>query len=734
MKSIFRCLSLCLLISGCGGPEVVRPSRPALTLDSMGLRLGELPRGVMLSDRHGGFLAGKLARGERAADLGWTVFGREVLAGLDIACGRTPATVTSAFIEPHRLSVSCDDGSDRTITPLETLPAGLHGFSVDVRARSARMIMLTPLGRDVPLAARGRGVWQASGGFLTVEGGPHQTFSGGAVGVPDTVARFLLLYGSRGVDTGTARTIYRSIDSLETSRRERLNRLLNRAYFFSSDPRLTHALSWLRLSLDALVVLGAETSAVAGLPWDGSVGLREISHSLGGLNYALGDYAPGGAILRSLVRWQDTLASRPTYGQLPAVAGRGALQYSSPDVAPWFVREMYDHVSRSQDTALVRHFYPMVKRSIVGTQRYHADRRNLMTHTSDGTWMGTASPRGNRAAEMQLLWYFQQLVGSYMATFVGDWKSGERWGAGADSTGAGFNALFIDTTRHLVYDYLDASGAGSLEVRPNAMICLEIIGTEIDQQSTLKRILSTIVYPHGVGTLDPASSRYSPYAQGRVVTNGPVATWLSGQLAYALTRYDRQDVSYVVTSSLMNRVLDAGMAGALPEALEIVPRQGETSVRDAGRDCSLPGMAEVIRSFYQDYLGARGDATSGVLSIQPKLPEHLSEVDFTIFLGTQPVNILYRSAGGKGEIFVDAPGSTRSITLNVLWPLEGGSAWRGSLRMPAGSGMRITMDADDMRAYRGGESVDVTGKWKITTFSRRSEFGEFELARPRGKT
>lgn len=731
MKSIT--LLFCLLLASCGGEEVVRPARTPLTVDSLGLVLADVPRRAMLSDRRGGFLVSTLARGEQARDLHWTVSGAEVLAGLDVSCARASTVLQSALIEPHRLVLSFDDGSTRTISPLEGLPAGLHGFAVEVSAPGEVVIMLTPLGKRAPLRAQGGGVWRTEGGVVTVEGGPQQVQSSGIVSVRGTRAQFLLLYSPRPVDAGTARALHGRIDTLEALRRDRLNALLDRTYFASSDPRMTRALNWLKLSLDALIVAGADTSAVAGLPWDGSVGLRDISRSLGGVDYALGDYATGSAILRSLVRWQDTVASRPTYGRLPAVAGAGTPRTPAPDVAPWFVREMYDHITRSQDTALVRYFYPMVKRSIEGTERHHVDRHNLMTHAGDETWMGSASSRGNRAAEMQLLWYFQQLVGSYMATFVGDWKSGEHWSAGADSTGAGFNALFVDTTRHLVYDYLNADGTGSPEVRPNAMICLEIIGTEIDQQTTLKRILSTIVYPHGVGTLDPSGKGYSPYAEGRSITNGPVATWLSGQLAYALTRYDRQDISYVVTSSLLNRVLDRGTAGTLPEALEVVPRPGESEVRDAGRECSLAGMAEVMRSFYQDYLGARGDATSGVLSIQPKLPEHLSHVDFTVMLGAQPVNILYRTQGGAGEIFVDVPGSTRSITLNVLWSMDGGSAWRGSLRIPAGGGVRIRMDAEDMSAYRGAETADVTGKWKITNFSRRSEFSGFELARPRGK-
>jgi hypothetical protein len=333
---------------------------------------------------------------------------------------------------------------------------------------------------------------------------------------------------------------------------------------------------------------------------------------------------------------------------------------------------------------------------------------------------------------MQLLWHFQQLIGSYMASFVGDGKASERWSAGADSTANGFNAMFVDTTAKLVYDYLSPDGAGSLELRPNAILCLEIIGSELIQQTTLKRILSGVVYPHGVGTLDPGDKRYSAFASDSRIglANGPVATWLAGQLTYALTRYDRQDIAFTVTARMVDQILDAGVAGALPEAFDVVPREANAREGTAGLYPSTVGMSELVRSFYQDYLGVRVDAPSRVLAIQPKLPEHLTDADFTVLMGTQPIRILYRVGRGEGDIFVEAPGAAAAITLNVLWVLDGGDAWRGSMRVRGGQPMHIGMNGDDMLATQGGQNMDITGKWKIRNFSRRNEFGGFTLARP----
>jgi glycogen debranching enzyme len=456
---------------------------------------------------------------------------------------------------------------------------------------------------------------------------------------------------------------------------------------------------------------------------------------MGGLDFAPQDYPLVSSLARSLARWQDTVLQHRTFGRIADRVAGSRVTYGGADVAPWFIREAYDHVTRSRDTALLRDLYPVIRRSIEGARRFHVDTYNLMTHEDGETWMNSRStdgeplaPRGNRAAEMQLLWYFQQLIGSYAATFLGDGRVAEVWGANADSTGSSFNLLFLDTVANRVYDHISADGTPSGELRPNTMLCLELIGSELVQQSMLKRIIGQMVYAHGVGSLDPADPRFR--GSGGGIHNGPVWSWLAGPVAYALTRYDRQDVAYSITSSMVRQALDRDLAGTIPEAFDASLAGGAPVPAAGARRASLHGMSEVFRSLYQDFFGVRIDVPSNVISIQPRLPHHLTQVDMSIQFGTEPVWLLYRTEAEKSELIVKREGGEREIVLNLLWMMPNGNAWRGSMRVPPREITSVTFTSDDMSVRKGDESADVTGKWYIKAFSRANEFGDVKLAEP----
>ena len=148
--------------------------------------------------------------------------------------------------------------------------------------------------------------------------------------------------------------------------------------------------------------------------------------------------------------------------ELPIVSSTAFRRVRAADVGPWFVREMYEHVVYANDTTLARSMFPVVKRSIEGTTRYHTDTLNLLVHGDHDTWMGPV-PRGNRAAEVQLLWYFQQLVGSFVASYVDKKALGERWSTGADKTSDSFNSLFVDTVQKRLYDHVGPDNRGVAE-------------------------------------------------------------------------------------------------------------------------------------------------------------------------------------------------------------------------------------------------------------------------------
>jgi glycogen debranching enzyme len=744
---IVSIVALAMLAGGCGkGQQEVAPGPPRehLTVDSLGINVEKQLRPFMLSDKRGGFIVGTAGDSiPSLSDIVWSVQGEHVVTGLSVVVGTGASQPAGSWVYPHLVITYFKDGSAVTIAPLEI--SGAHAIVVQVRPAGDGPILLAPsvvAGSVSKVSGDTMVTWRTSGGngLVSMYAGPAGKVQGEGIGVPGSrETRFLLVYEEAPAKQDIA-TIHSRVPLLQQNRVERMNRLLNRAYIKTSDPDLDKALNWTRLSLDALVVTltyagTGEHVAVAGLPWDGSLRGRDMAIAIPGLDFALNDYAPSAGILRWLATHQDTVRGRRTYGRIADRVSSGGMTFHGADVAPWFVRQMYEHVASSSDTTLVRELSQVVTRSIEGAIRYHVNESNLFTHGAGETWMdasqrGTpATPRGNCAAEMQLLWYFQQLIGGFVAQYAGDSLTARSLGQSATRTAESFNRVFVDTAHQLIFDHLLPSGKGVTEVRPNALFCVDILGSEVVRQSMLRSVVNGVVYPWGVGTLGQTDSGFKPYmgmegkyTKEEAMHNGPVWTWLAGQLAYTLSRYDRQDLMYRMTGGMVNRLLTADMVGVLPEAYEAVPREGESIPRAAGLLASLGGMAEFVRSFYQDYLGIRVDAVSNQMWVQPKLPDEIRDVDFTISVADHPVYVRYVRDNETARVILDAPDIARPLKVIFLWIFMNGDAWRGSAMLQPGSRLTLIFGTEDLVAYSGEEVVELPSSRLLKRFSQRNEF------------
>jgi glycogen debranching enzyme len=749
MRRIFVVLLGVLSLSGCKQSEGTSPERKDLTLDELAVVVRETPRQYMLSDRGGAFLTGAFGGKDAAGDDRWALNGELLLDSLTVRVGSRVlggAEWDSAVVYPDRVTRFYRGGAAVTVAPIEgfnqrTQP--VHAIVIDVAVPTPSEIsfVLHPVGARALPSAAGDGTlrWRTQGAGWTVEavtppGGRAE--AGVLTAGPGTSGRFLVCASK--ADPPAHETLANA-DSLRRSRAARLTAFLNGAYARTSDAELTKALCWMKLSIDAMVVQAQDTFCVASVPWDGSLSGRDNAQSIAGIGLATGDYPRTAAILRSLGKWQETDRSRTTYGRIANQVVRGIPRYNGADVGPWYVREMYEYITYANDTTLVRAMFPLVKRSIEGTVRYHTDRNNLLVHGDDETWMSAwlpdgrhvYVPRGNRAVEIQLLWYFQQLIGSFMASYVGDSADAAIWADLAKRTSAGFDHTFVDTVRNIVYDHVAADGTPSTDARPNPMFTLEIIGSEVIQQSMIRGLINRLVYQHGFGTLDHRDQRFHAYASlDESMFDGPIWTWLAGQLAYTLSRYDRQDFSYRIMESMVKQVLRKGMVGALPAMMDVLPRPGMSEPEGGGSPASLTAMAEFVRAFYQDYMGLRLDAASNQFYVQPKLPDHLTMVDFTVRLGSHP--ILGRLERGKetSRIILTAPTIARDLRVGFFWMLDNGDAWRGSTMLSPKAPLTIAIGPDDVIPFHGEKRTAMIGQRKLRQFSQRTTFTGIDFVDP----
>jgi hypothetical protein len=696
MRHVLALAILLVILPGCGSNEESSGARQTIALDELAVTVRDHPRSYFHSDRRGGFLVGSAGQGvESRAE--WSVDGQILLRGLvRLEMDGKPvdqAAIDSVRVTPLEVVRFFRDGLVETTTLLDQVlgEEEAHAFAVQVQTLSSRDISFAILPGEGFIPAPQRDTRsllfrKAQDGSLAFSAGAQGEITPSGITVRQASRATCVVAFSPGDSADyLAQRAQGEVDLLRLARRERMEKLLQRAYFQASDQELTRGLRWLQLSLDAMTIVSSETTAVAALPWDGSLSVRDNAIAVAGLDVAIGDYAVTGGMLRSIARHEDV----------------------SADGRAWFTREAYEHVIASGDTALVRDIYPTVVADIARMQRA-ADLFNFLPLTN-------GSARGTRAADQQGLWFFQQTIGSIFAMYLGDTSRAAHWALMADLTSSAFNRMFIDTARSMLYDRIAPNGRGSLGSGPGTLLCLDMIESEAVRQNTVKSVMKT-----GLRTLGIAM----PGEAGDAASNTAIQNWMAGQMVYALTRYDCQHVSYPVTRRLTNRILTSDMIGVLPEMYE---SNGEG--RALGAQASLAAMAEFVRSFHQDYLGVHVNMTTRSLALEPKLPDEIGSVKFTIFAGEHPVSARYERMGEGDHVVLRGEELADSLRVTFLWMMKNGNAWRGATALHPGVTTTLIFGEHEATVLFDGKNASIERARRLVGFSQRAAMEEAEEPR-----
>ena len=434
-------------------------------------------------------------------------------------------------------------------------------------------------------------------------------------------------------------------DSLCTVKRERLRALLARTDVKTADKRFTLALRWVKASLDALIMKQRGTGIFAGLPWFDNYWGRDSFISLRGAALVTGNWQTARDVLRSYAQFQEQDTSLSTYGRVPNQITPSSVSYNTADGTPWFVISLWEYIRRSGDITFAREMYQTVLRAIEGTIKYHTDSLHFLTHGDAETWMdavgpdGPWSPRGNRAVEVQWLWYEQLRASAEIAQLIGDEKNSTAWKALAEKIQKAFNEKFADRGQGLLYDHIRSDGTPSSELRPNQIFALPIIHDDELAASITKTVVQKLTYPYGVASLWQGDMNFHPYHHAEqyyvpdaAYHNGTVWIWLAGSVIDALIRFDLEDLAYELMKSMIHDVLDRGAVGTLGELLDALPHPDEKEPDLSGTFSQAWSLAEFVRVVYDDFFGVHPDALQRRIDFCPRIPEDLGDVEFSAFI------------------------------------------------------------------------------------------------------
>ena len=743
-----------LFLASCGRHTL---DKKPLTLDELEIDVNGASREVAYTNKQAGYLYTETNGEHRSAWQGWHIMSTKMMDDYTVAVDNKPLRrqdVRRTRVFPHQLIREYENGIQETVTMLDSLDA----LVVELDRLKGNELTIAPFFSDSHLSYDYSARWEQDVLLIAKtrhlsrnekENYPVWVAITATAPAADVSARFGSLNNpltfspaqlQSKVSASKATIVFVAADSIPRAislahevaakylsfiqrRSDRMQSLLNRSYVRTDNERLTKAINWAKISMDALIMNQLKKGIFAGLPWFDNYWGRDSYISLTGAALVTGNFADAKQILQSFSDWQDRDAGSPTFGRIPNLVTTQSKSYNTADGTPWFTIALSDYIKYSNDTAFAREMYPTIFVAIEAALSKQTDEHGFLTHGDAETWMdavgldGPWSPRGNRANDIQALWYKQLQIGRWLATLVGDNQSAMRWNGYAQTLLSSFQRYFINADSGLVYDHLNPDGTPDSMMRPNQLFTFNIIQDPEVKARVFRHVTERLVYPHGVASLWQEDPRFHPYhyyepayVQDAAYHNGIVWTWLAGRWVDAAAAYGLSDLAFTVTDNMVHQMLDRGAVGTISELLDAAPRPGESEPRLSGTFSQAWSLAEFIRAFYQSYLGVTVDAGARRIYLQPHLPSAITRADFIIPIGAVSINASYHIEKNEGEITLNSPSNAPDFDVQLEWLFSDGATRIFLAKLPANENVTINIDRRGVteKTSHGSRALDTT--------------------------
>ena len=452
------------------------------------------------------------------------------------------------------------------------------------------------------------------------------------------------------------------LDRITKERKERINSLVTEYNPTKSNlPELNKALDWITITMDELITEQQGNGIYAGLPWFNEYWGRDMFISFPGACLVTGQFDVAKKILKDFVELQDTDPASETYGRIPNRANLEGILYNTTDGTPRLVIQALEVAKYSGDTEFLKELYPAIKMSIDASIKNYTDEKGYLTHADADTWMDVkrngipGSPRGNRANDIQALWYAQLMAGSEIAALMDDMGSAEEWSGLATLLASNFEQDFCNKAESYIYDHLNADGSQDLQFRPNQLYCFDLVSDDDFKQKVTRRTWEELVYPWGVASLAQWDKQFHPqhenwhyYHKDDAYHNGTIWLWNNGIAMQRMIEYGQVDTAWELFKNMNRQALHEGAVGSLSENADAHPREGKTWVNRSGTFLQAWSNAEHLRVWYQHFLGIRPNLLEGVIVIEPRIPSEITSLETSVKIGDGTLR--YKYSDGKVKV------------------------------------------------------------------------------------
>jgi glycogen debranching enzyme len=451
----------------------------------------------------------------------------------------------------------------------------------------------------------------------------------------------------------------KSAEIVEGKRKAIANFLLE-SYCETNLPEYNRALNWNKIAGRELVVTQFGKGIWAGLPWFNQNWGRDTYISLPGISLVTGQFDDAKEIIINFTTYQQKDSANKLFGRIPnRVNSPKDIIYNTADGTPWLIRELAEYINYTGNIAVARTLFPVIKRSIEGAVKNFMDRKGFLTHDDADTWMDARirgneawSPRGDKAVDIQALWYTQLEAGAGIAKELGFSNDAELWNELAKRVKNRFNEVFVQSETNRLYDHINTDNSPDYQIRPNQLFAItaplgnDFISDKV-QNAVIKEVVSKLSYPYGVASLSQDDPYFHPYHHDQIYHfdaayhNGMCWLWLSGALVSGMTKLGYTDLAFEHTLQLAHQTIYEGMPGSLSELVEPIP-QKDSTLKLSGTYSQAWSVAEFVRNFYQDYLGIKPQMLKRMVVAKPNLPAKINYMRSAVCIGNhEQIEVLY---------------------------------------------------------------------------------------------
>ena len=434
------------------------------------------------------------------------------------------------------------------------------------------------------------------------------------------------------------------------------------------DKNFNESIQWSRFSAWMLATKdhGSNYRGIwAGLPWFRDNWGRDTFISLSGTLLVSGCFEEAKDVLLGFAGFQDLDKTSPSYGRIPnRYRNEKDVIYNTADGTLWFIRAVWEYVQYSGDISIIKQLEKTIDIAL-SSEMNHCDEHGFLMHADADTWMDARiegneaiSPRGNRANDIQALWFTALKIGAAIQRLLGNNEKADSFDFIAARVKNSFLKFFWNPDCNALADHLPEGGYGEwikdMRVRPNQLFTFSIpsilnlekedyLVTEEIAHKIIQNTERELVNPFGLYSLSPEDPLFHAehenpkwYHKDAAYHNGTIWEWNTGAYITASSLASNGILNEKASAILQNYskiILEYGCAGSLSENIHARP-DANGNPKLSGTFSQAWSLAEFNRNIAMDLIGFHPFLVEKRINLNPCLPSYCENVSANLPFGS----------------------------------------------------------------------------------------------------